>query len=109
MSPLSLALEEGRAEGAGDIIACMKTRMADGSERAARLTLAVAAPAFRALSPAAIAVSRRIRSAACSALNSPSRTSLMLWKVLTQPAITAVMTAAEPAARRLCWTVALFR
>ncbi|WP_372013568.1 hypothetical protein [Pseudoxanthomonas sp. 10H] len=35
LSPLALALEEGRAEGAGDIIACMKQRMREGSERAA--------------------------------------------------------------------------
>lgn len=35
LSPLALALEEGRADGAGDVIAFMKTRMADGSERAA--------------------------------------------------------------------------
>lgn len=35
LSPLSLALEEGRAEGAGDVIAFMKVRMKDGSERAA--------------------------------------------------------------------------
>ena len=35
LSPLTLALEEGRADGAGDVIAFMKTRMADGSERAA--------------------------------------------------------------------------
>ena len=35
LSPLGLALEEGRAEGAGDVIAFMKQRMKDGSERAA--------------------------------------------------------------------------
>ena len=35
LSPLRLALEEGRAEGAGDVIAFMKQRMRDGSERAA--------------------------------------------------------------------------
>ena len=35
LSPLALALEEGRAEGAGDIIAFMKKRMGEGSERAA--------------------------------------------------------------------------
>lgn len=35
LSPLALALEEGRADGAGDVVAFMKTRMADGSERAA--------------------------------------------------------------------------
>lgn len=35
LSPLALALEEGRAEGAGDVIAFMKQRMRDGSERAA--------------------------------------------------------------------------
>lgn len=35
LSALTLALEEGRADGAGDVIAFMKTRMADGSERAA--------------------------------------------------------------------------
>jgi len=35
LSPLTLALEEGRADGAGDVIAFMKTRMAEGSERAA--------------------------------------------------------------------------
>lgn len=35
LSPLALALEEGRADGAGDVIAFMKSRMADGSERAA--------------------------------------------------------------------------
>jgi len=34
-APLALALEEGRAEGAGDVIAFMKQRMRDGSERAA--------------------------------------------------------------------------
>lgn len=35
LSLLGLALEEGRAEGAGDVIAFMKQRMKDGSERAA--------------------------------------------------------------------------
>lgn len=35
LSPLALALEEGRADGAGDVIAFMKQRMCDGSERAA--------------------------------------------------------------------------
>ncbi|WP_174754973.1 hypothetical protein [Arenimonas daejeonensis] len=35
LSPLALALEEGRAEGAGDVIAFMKVRMKEGSERAA--------------------------------------------------------------------------
>lgn len=35
LSPLGLALEEGRAEGAGDVIAFMKQRMREGSERAA--------------------------------------------------------------------------
>ena len=35
LSPLALALEEGRAEGAGDVIAFMKVRMQEGSERAA--------------------------------------------------------------------------
>ncbi|MEO8798432.1 MAG: hypothetical protein ABI551_11140 [Polyangiaceae bacterium] len=35
LSPLALALEEGRAEGAGDVIAFMKARMSEGSERAA--------------------------------------------------------------------------
>lgn len=35
LSPLGLALEEGRAEGAGDVIAFMKQRMKEGSERAA--------------------------------------------------------------------------
>jgi hypothetical protein len=35
LSPLALALEEGRAEGAGDIVAFMKQRMREGSERAA--------------------------------------------------------------------------
>lgn len=35
LAPLALALEEGRAEGAGDVIAFMKERMKEGSERAA--------------------------------------------------------------------------
>jgi hypothetical protein len=35
LAPLALALEEGRAEGAGDVIAFMKLRMREGSERAA--------------------------------------------------------------------------
>lgn len=36
LSPLALALEEGRAEGAGEIVAFMKRKMLDeGSERAA--------------------------------------------------------------------------
>lgn len=35
LSPLSLALEEGRADGAGDVIRYMKQKMIDGSERAA--------------------------------------------------------------------------
>ncbi|MNN89290.1 hypothetical protein D3C81_2070840 [compost metagenome] len=66
------------------------------------LTDAVAMPAFSALSPAAMAVFCRIWKVACSTVISPSRTCLIDWKVLMLPAITVVMTAAEPAARRLC-------
>lgn len=34
-SPLSLAIEEGRAEGAGEVIAVMRARMKEGDVRAA--------------------------------------------------------------------------
>ncbi|MNW06949.1 hypothetical protein D3C71_2034470 [compost metagenome] len=80
-----------------------------GSARVAEATLAVATPAFKALSPAAITVSRRMMRTACSSLISPLRTCRRHWKVLMQPAVTAVITAALPAARALCCKVAAFR
>ncbi len=35
LSPLALAIEEGRAEGAGEVIAVMRARMKEGDTRAA--------------------------------------------------------------------------
>ena len=35
LSPLALAIEEGRAEGAGEVIAVMRARMTEGDTRAA--------------------------------------------------------------------------
>lgn len=35
LSPLALAMEEGRAEGAGEVIAVMRARMKEGDTRAA--------------------------------------------------------------------------